>query len=179
MAKFIPALTLVVCLANVGALSAQEMTKPLGQWERKVGKNHLTLILDEHRLHIISTGEKPGALHADYAMTRDGVIYGVVTSIEYDEDEETDVIENLFDAPFSFRFRIDEGAMIIHDSKLHGLDNKVWDGRFKAVRPRPVTYYNVPTNWPYNPPAPLSPLGASFPALNKSQPSNVWIGYMR
>lgn len=185
MAKYTPALTLIVCLASVGAASAQEITKPLGRWERKIGKNQLTLIIDENRLHIYSTGEKPGALHADYAMTRDGVIYGVVTSIEYDEDEEAGVVKKLFDAPFSFRFRIDEGAMIIHDSKLHDVDNNVWDGRFKAVRPATTraaaspSYYTVPASWPYNSPPSFTPIGASFDAPTKSQLYNFWIGYMR
>lgn len=185
MAKFTPAITLIVCLASVGAASAQEATKPLGRWERKVGKHQLTLILDENRLHIYSTGEKPGALHADYAMTRDGVIYGVVTSIEYDEVEEADVVRKLFDAPFSFRFRIDEGAMVIHDSKLHEMENNVWDGRFKPVRPVMTraaafpTYYTVPASWLNNPPPSNNPINLPFDTPAKSQVYHFWTGYVR
>lgn len=186
MAKFPPALTLVVCLASVGALSAQETTKPLGRWERKIGKNNVTLIIDENRLHIISTGEKPGALHADYAMTRDGVIFGVVTSIECDEDEEMDASKTLFDAPFTFRFRIDEGALIIHDAKLYDVDSKenLWNGRFKAVRPVMThavapSYSNAPACWSYNSSPPSNPIALPFDTPNSSQWSNFWIGYMR
>jgi hypothetical protein len=171
MAKFIPALTLVVCLASGSSLHAQEMTKPLGKWERKIGKNHVTLIIEDNRLHVSYAGDKPGTLHADYAMTRDGLVYGVVTSIECDEDEEADAIKTLFDAPFSFRFRIDEGALIIHDAKAHDADNKddLWNGRYKAVRPaatraaiQPTSYYPSLIDGPNTSPPPPTPIGSSF-----------------
>lgn len=186
MAKFTPALTLVMCLMSVGSLSAQTWTKPLGRWERKIGKNHLTLIIEENRLHILSAGEKPGALHADYSMTRDGVIYGVVTSIECDEEEEADAARTLFDSPFTFRFRIDEGALIIHDARLYDVDSKenLWNGRFKAVRPVVAraavqSYYTVPANWPYHYSSPNSPLSLPFDTSNSSQGYNYWIGFSR
>jgi hypothetical protein len=186
MAKFTPALTLVVCLASVSALTAQEITKPLGRWERKSGKNCITLIIDENRLHIISTGEKPGALHADCAMTRDGVIFGVVTSIECEEDEDEDASKTLFDAPFTFRFRIDEGALIIHDAKLYDVDSKenLWNGRFKAVHPvmtRAVvpSYYTVPARWSHNPSPPSTPIALPFDTPNSSPSFNYWMGYTR
>jgi hypothetical protein len=202
MAKFIPALMLVVCLAS--ALRAQEMTKPLGKWERKIGKNHVTLIVDENRLHITYAGDKPGTLHADYAMTRDGLIYGVVTSIECDEDEEADATKTLFDAPFSFRFRIDEGALIIHDAKAHDADSNddLWNGRYKVVRPTttraavvPTTYYEVspylvpgPSPFFAPPPCPIAPSFSSPKEGQSNQPKspteretifNFWMGYSR
>jgi hypothetical protein len=163
MMKFTPALTLVVCLASLSAARAQEVTKPMGKWERKIGKNHLTLIVEDNRLHITYAGDKPGTLHADYAMTRDGLIYGVITSVECDEDEELDATKTLFDAPFSFRFRIDEGALIIHDAKGHDADGKddLWNGRFKAARPA-TSIGVVPTSC-------APPNGLSFP-MNTGQP---------
>src|SRR5215469_12274019 len=88
MAKFTPALVLAVCMTSLSACRAQEMTKPLGKWERKSGKSHVTLIVEENRLHVTFIGENPCTLHADYAMTKDGVVYGVVTSIECDDDED-------------------------------------------------------------------------------------------
>ncbi len=179
MAKFTPALLLVVCLAS--AVRGQETTKPLGRWERKMGKNHVTLIVDENRLHITYVGDKPATLHADYAMTRDGLIYGVVTSIECDEEEEAEATKTLFDAPFSFRFRIDEGALIIHDAKAQDADSKddLWNGRYKVVRstgPRaavapttsnealPMTLppWQVPSAQPSPVPAPPRPIAPSF-----------------
>lgn len=135
MAKWISALTLVICLASASALQAQDMAKPIGRWQRKVGKTTVTLNIDSNRLHIVCTGDKVVTLHADYAITHDGLIYGVVTSIECEENDETDMTKTLFDAPFSFRFRIDEGALIIHDMKAHDADSKddMWNGRYKAI----------------------------------------------
>ena len=176
MARYIAALTLMVCLASVGSLRAQDTTKPLGKWERKVGKTHVTLTLEDNRLHINCTGEKTVTLHADYAMTHDGLIYGVVTSIECDEDEEAEMTQTLFDAPFSFRFRIDEGALIIHDMKAHDADSKddMWNGRYKSVQPSPTRAATVPTSfetmppylmqsaWPQSILPPPSPIAPSF-----------------
>jgi hypothetical protein len=148
MVKFFSAL--VVCLASVNVLHAQEITKPLGKWQRKVGKTNVTLSVETNRLHIICTGDKTITLHADYAMTHDGLIYGVVTSIECDEDDEADMSRTLFDAPFSFRFRIDEGALIIHDMKAHDADSKddMWNGRYKVVHPTATRASIAPTSYP-------------------------------
>ncbi len=187
MAKFTPALTLMVCLASASALCAQEMTKPLGKWERKIGKNHVTLIVEDNRLHISYAGEKLGTLHADYSMTRDGVIYGVVTSIECEEDEEVEATKTLFDAPFSFRFRIDEGALIIYDAKSHDADSKddVWNGRFKAAASAtrgavvPTSYFSTPIGSPCNSLSPPSPIGSSFSTPPAGQSFNFWQGFSR
>jgi hypothetical protein len=137
MAKFIPVLALVVCTASLSAARAQDTIKPLGKWERKAGKSQVTLIVEENRLHVTFIGENPCTLHADYAMTKDGVVYGVVTSIECDDDE--DAVKTMFDAPFSCRYRIDEGALIVRDLKCHETESKdsAWSGRFKAVTPTP------------------------------------------
>jgi hypothetical protein len=148
MVKFFSAL--VICLASVNVLHAQEITKPLGRWERKVGKTHVVLNIEDNRLHIICTGDKTITLHADYAMTHDGLIYGVVTSIECDEDEEAEMSRTLFDAPFCFRFRIDETALIIHDMKAHDADSKddMWNGRYKAIPPAAIRAGVAPASYP-------------------------------
>src|SRR6185437_2453669 len=139
MTKLTPVLSLVVWLASLGVVHAQTMAKPLGKWERKIGKSHVTLLVEENRLHAIVIGEKPCILHADYGLTKDGVIYGVITSIECD-DEDDDFIRASFDAPFSCRFRIDEGSLNIRDLKFHEGNSKddVWNGRFKPIAPAPT-----------------------------------------
>ncbi len=151
MAKFTQALALAVCVASLGgAVHAQSMAKPLGKWERKAGKSHVTLIVEENRLHVTFLGDSSCTLHADYAATKDGVIYGVVTSIECDDEE---AIKTMFDAPFSCRYRIDEGALIVRDLKCHETDSKdsAWTGSFKAVNPMP----SHTAAWP-SPPPPAS-----------------------
>jgi hypothetical protein len=204
MGKYLSALTLLVCLASTSALHAQELTKPLGKWERKIGKTHVTLSIEDNRLHINCTGDKPVTLHADYAMTRDGLIYGVVTSIECDEDEETDISRTLFDAPFSFRFRIDEAALIIHDMKAHDADNKddMWNGRYKAAQPAMTQTAIMAPPQLVTPPymtqsvstpsiAPPSPIAPSFssskdgeikpikPSKDPEKVFNFWMGFIR
>ena len=136
MAKCTPAFALVVWMASLGALHAQDMAKPLGKWERKIGKSHVTLIVEENRLHVTIIGEDACTVHADYRMTKDGIVYGVVTSIETDEEE---VDKSVFDALFTCRYRIDEGALIIRDLKCREVTGKdeLWNGRFKAVGSAP------------------------------------------
>jgi hypothetical protein len=172
MAKFTPALVLVVCLVSLDATRAQDMAKPLGKWERKIGKNHVTLIVEENRLHVMNLGEKPCTLHADYHMTKDGVIYGVVTSIECDDDEDDNNSDKLMiDAPFSCRFRIDEGALLIRDLRTGAGDNKeeAWNGRFKAVIPTAAqtsTAYPVPATAGRLVPCPSPSTSAGKPATD-------------
>jgi hypothetical protein len=163
---------LVVWLASLGALRAQEMEKPLGKWERKIGKSHITLVVEDNRLHATILGEEPCTLHADYSMTKDGIIYGVVTSIECEGD---DGDKTIFDAPFSCRYRIDEGALIIRDLRCHELNGKddVWNGRFKAVSPAP-TRAVVP------PPPPASYSGPSSPSTSADpQLFKYWVSFFR
>ena len=74
MARFLSAMTLVVCLASANALNAQEMIKPLGKWERKVGKTRVTLSIEDTRLHINCSGDK----FADQALRREpAVTWGI------------------------------------------------------------------------------------------------------
>lgn len=199
MGKILSVLTLVVCLASASTLHAQETTKPLGKWERKVGKTHVMLSIEDNRLHINCTGDKTVTLHADYATTRDGLIYGVVTSIECENDEENDISKTLFDAPFSFRFRIDEGALIIHDMKAHDADSKddMWNGRYKSSQTSGAhAVYVLPMSFgqsasPLKMPPPPCPIAPSFssskdgetkpPKTSKDteQIFNFWMGFIR
>jgi hypothetical protein len=204
MVKFISALALVVCLASASTLYAQEMGRPLGKWERKVGKTHVMVSIEDTRLHISCTGDKCITLHADYAMTHDGLIYGVVTSIECDEDEEAEMGRTLFDAPFCFRFRIDEAALIIHDMKAHDADSKddMWNGRYKSVQPattHPAVLAPSPVIAPQQliqsastpvmpPPCPIAPSFSSpkdgdakskKTSVDPETIFNTWMGFVR
>jgi hypothetical protein len=199
MAKFTPVWTLVACLASGGILHAQEMTKPLGKWERKIDKHRVTLIIEDNRLHIhVAGGDVSGSAHADYTMTRDGVLFGIITSLECDdEDKEAEGIKDLLNAPFSFRFRIDEGALLISDVKTinsgGSKDDEQLNGRFKAAasasRPAvvPTTSYTYPTfiapiTTPPSPtpPPPPTPVGASFTTpTTGTQYFNYFMGWTR
>ncbi|HEY7152803.1 MAG TPA: hypothetical protein VH575_02490 [Gemmataceae bacterium] len=167
MAKFTPALVLAVCVASLSAARAGDMAKPLGKWERKAGKSHVTLIVEENRLHVTFVGDNSCTLHADYAATKDGVIYGVVTSIDCDDEE---AVKTMFDAPFSCRYRIDEGALIVRDLKCHETDSKdsAWTGSFKAVNPMPSHTAAVPPS----PPASSTSMGVGVGQQSEHQNDN-------
>ncbi|HEY7309698.1 MAG TPA: hypothetical protein VH643_10105 [Gemmataceae bacterium] len=185
MAKFTPALVLVICLASLNAAQAQSMAKPLGKWERKLGKSHVALLVEENRLHAMFVGDNRCVLHADYSMTKDGVIYGVVTSIECDDDEEA--VKTICDMPFSCRYRIDEGALIIRDLRCHEIDSKdnVWNGRFQAIAPttaQTAAASPTPTTAGRLVPCPSpcpSPVKPTTGTANNEQMFQFWTGYSR
>jgi hypothetical protein len=160
---------LVFLVLAAGRAAAYEPAdRPLGKWERKVGKNICTLVFEENRLHIVLTGEASGTIHADYAMTRDGTVYGVVTS--FDTTEEPEKLAEVMDMPFSFRFRIDEGMLLLRDFKSPqqtGGKDEV-QGRYKRVGPEPART---------SPPPPPVGVGTSStgmaPASAMSRPSDT------
>lgn len=179
MAKRTPALALAVWLASLGALHAQEMVKPLGKWERKIGKKQVALVVEDHRLHVTVVGEKPCTIHADYSVTKDQIIYGVVTSVECEEEDAHSVEKEMLDAPFSCRFRVDEGVLIVRDLKMAGGDTKddLWVIRFKAVSPPPVRVVTPPS------PA-TSSNSSSYPpstssSNNSAEPFQFWTSFGR
>lgn len=63
---------------------------------------------------------------ADYHLTKDSVLYGVITSAELvgspvdpEERLEADrLIHQLFDQPFALRYRLDEGMLTVKDFKI-------------------------------------------------------------
>src|SRR5437660_8193804 len=100
MTKRLALAGLVLLAWAAGRAAAYEPAdRPLGKWERKVGKNTCALVFEDNRLHIVLTGEASGTIHADYAMTRDGTIYGIVTS--FDMGEDSDKLAEVMDMPFS------------------------------------------------------------------------------
>jgi len=139
MSRRLTQATLVLFALSAGRAAAYEPeSKPLGKWERKVGKNTCTLLFEDNRLHITVHGECACTIHADYAVTRDGTVYGVVTSVDMAEDADKEM--EAVDMPFSFRFRIDEGMLLLRDfrSPRDGSGKDEVMGRYKRVGPEPV-----------------------------------------
>jgi hypothetical protein len=141
-----------------------DLIKPIGRWMRKIDKNHVRLDIEEGRLHLRCAGEKSLVIHADYQITRDRVVYGIVTSVEFDEEDTEGQVENLSDAPFSFSFRLDEGTLLIRDLKcaVDEFYGKKWTGRFKAVEPeKPIRQAPPGTLHPPPQVPPSAPLSGS------------------
>jgi hypothetical protein len=154
---------LVLGLVLAGPARAMD-EQLVGQWERVEGKSTIQLnFTSEGRLHIVVTGAENGKVHADFKVTRDGIAFGIITSAETNDKEKED---ELTDQVFRFRYRIDEGMLIIRDSRASG-EAKIecWVGCFKAVQTAP-TRANASCCSPTVPIAPLLPATSVTPAYN-------------
>jgi hypothetical protein len=107
-----------------GALPAQV-------WVREVAGVTMTLKLNGNTLQAtfqgpIDEGTAEFRLSADYHLTKDSILYGVVTSAELSstsadpEDQmESEITARLvFDQPFSARYRLDEETLTIKEFKM-------------------------------------------------------------
>jgi RNA polymerase sigma factor (sigma-70 family) len=115
---------------------AAESPRPVGTWEREVGPVSLTMRIEADRIYGSGTCvsvEKDGrkfeiTLDADYSVTKDNVLYGVLTGVDMggnvrgDGGEEwkegLEVSQMLNDAPFSLRYRLDDNVLTIKELKF-------------------------------------------------------------
>jgi RNA polymerase sigma factor (sigma-70 family) len=100
--------------------------RPLGTWERDSGPYHLRLRVDNDRLFAtlsFTAENKPVSvtLEADYGVTTDSLLYGVVTSVEEGSAAERDrVCSDFIDQPFSAHFRVGGGSLTVKNLKFMG-----------------------------------------------------------
>ena len=118
----------------VPAARAAESPRPVGTWEREFGSVHMTMRIEADRIY--GTCNLPGEngrkidilADADYSITKDGVLYGVLTGVDFqgsawkeggnDVKQEFEMMRLLNDMPFSFRYRLDGDALTIKDVKF-------------------------------------------------------------
>jgi hypothetical protein len=112
--------------------------RPIGNWERQFGPLQITLRIKADRLiGIVDMAVEKQRINfvfeGDYSVTRDGVLYGIVTGIDFQgagqgelkELAEFQLISNrLVDQPFSIRYRVDDGVLTIKDVKFGSLGLK-------------------------------------------------------
>ncbi len=112
---------------------AGDPSLPVGVWVREFPSRKIRVEIEGHRLRILATAHFEAAnvdaqyhIAADYHITKDSILYGVITSAEI-QGSETDSVEQvieasferlLFDQPFSLRFRQDADVLTIKDFKL-------------------------------------------------------------
>jgi hypothetical protein len=111
--------------------------RPLGTWERQLGPIQYTLRFEaDHVCFVMDMTVENRRIkfegEADYSVTKDLVLYGVITSIDVpgidlgkgkDEDlaKELLKISSLIDHPFSIRYRVDDNVLTIKDVNFGGL----------------------------------------------------------
>jgi hypothetical protein len=107
--------------------------RPVGMWQRSVGGCQITLHVDGDRLSGTFRTTEGGkvlylSLRGDYSVTKDSVLYGVITDLELKEGGEKKVEESytFIDQPFSARYRVDGAVLIVKDLRFgeFGLEGK-------------------------------------------------------
>lgn len=109
------------------------------KWKHASGKAHLTI--ERSRLHFTcevdsNPAEKGFSLHADYSIARDQTVFGVITRVEVaDESMRDEYGLVLVDEPICFRFRVEDGMLVIHDLKNIKNDKtrKMLEGVYKTA----------------------------------------------
>jgi RNA polymerase sigma factor (sigma-70 family) len=105
-----------------------EPPRPVGEWERTVGRDRVTLRIQADHLSGTCTIGEGGErftlrARADYSVTKDSDLFGVFTDIEAPDDEEDGLeAEEYLEQPFSFRYRVDDDVLVIKDIKFAGMD---------------------------------------------------------
>jgi RNA polymerase sigma factor (sigma-70 family) len=114
------------------AAKAQAAQRPVGTWDREIGPNHITLRFEADHLYgtaVLADKDKKitFSLDADYSVTRDSILYGVITGAEVPGAENLDNSDTLAlaarlpDQPFSARYRVDGTTLTIKDVKFGGV----------------------------------------------------------
>jgi hypothetical protein len=111
----------------------------VGKWQHTSDKVSLTI--EDTRLHFTyESKEHPPAdgfsLHADYCSTRDQTVFGVITRVEVANASVRDQYGLiLLDEPICFRFRVEDGVLVLHDMKNVKNDQtrKLLEGVYKPA----------------------------------------------
>lgn len=124
--------------------------RPVGNWERSVGNCQITLRFEEDRLYGTCTFKDKKdtftlTMDADYNITRDNVLYGVITGSEATGREDAEEAVVYVDMPFSARVRQDGDLLTVKGVKFleRGVKSDdpkeliVIEGRYKR-QPKPV-----------------------------------------
>jgi RNA polymerase sigma factor (sigma-70 family) len=100
----------------------EETNRPLGTWEKQVGPYHATLRIEADRLYLTAMAEEKGnkencTLDADYSVTKDSVLYGVLTGAEVEASDttgkEAGALSQFLDSPFSLHYRVDGNTLTV------------------------------------------------------------------
>jgi hypothetical protein len=103
--------------------------RPVGKWVRESGPVRVALHFAEDRLTVTATVPNPDeeaatptltvTADADYSVSRDGLLYGVITGFDCDHPEAA-VYQCLAGHTFSARCRVDGSVLAVRDVKFLG-----------------------------------------------------------
>ena len=150
--NMIPPPALPTVPASVGKTFT--ISRPVGTWTREVanesqGTVRITAKFDEDRLTLRVSGTVgkdtiETVIDADYSITRESVVFGVVTGYDMTASAATDAVstDDPTDQPFAFRFRVDNGVLTIKDFRMPGMKDRdgytdVFAGRFSTAKEEP------------------------------------------
>jgi RNA polymerase sigma factor (sigma-70 family) len=138
------------------AASRVTAPRPVGNWERTFGPLQVSLRVKAERL----TGTVDVAVEkqrisfvfdADYSVTRDGVLYGIITGLDIrgawqgaDLQEAGNIqvlITQMIDQPFSIRYRVDDGILTVKDVKFGTIGLKDGKNDLEEVKMMAVGRY--------------------------------------
>ncbi len=98
---------------------------------RDVKPYRISFKFEGNRLWATFQGEIDGMqaecrIAADYHLTKDSMLYGIITSAEFvstaesleDQMEADKLVKQLFDQPFALRYRLDEDTLTVKDFKI-------------------------------------------------------------
>lgn len=118
--------------------------RPVGTWEREVGACRITLRFEEDRIFgtCVFKDKKDSftvMMDADYSVTKDNVLYGVITGSEATGRDDVEQAVVYVDMPFSARVRQDGDALTVKGLRFldRGVTNDdlkeliVLEGRYK------------------------------------------------
>lgn len=105
---------LVLCVFCVASACAEEAKskKPLGSWERKAGDKTIQFHFKNDALSVVlKEGGNGLQVDSDYGVTKDGVVYGIVTGVKKDGVDGGPQEGHLF----SFRVAVDKDTLTIKE----------------------------------------------------------------
>ncbi len=110
-------------VADVVVSNTKTQKRPVGTWEREVGSCRIVLRFEEDRLFgTCSFKDKKDAftlcMDADYQITKDNVLYGVITGSEATGRDDSEEAVVYVDMPFSARVRQDGDLLTVKGVKF-------------------------------------------------------------
>lgn len=154
-----------------GAVRQFVVSRPVGTWSREVvtpngnGEEamRVSVHFEEDRLTIrlvalVDRQPAETVLEADYSITRDSVVFGVITGLDTHVPAGVRVPagaageeEQFIDQPFTFRFRVDGGTLTVKDLRMPGVNKQgdaglglVLTGRYMSGEHPPGMQREIP-----------------------------------